>query len=122
MVIQTEDQDHRCPCLEAETHFCGFEKKSVGIDDQYGEVTLWTCRRCGRIWLHYFIEYEYLTAAGRMFTGVITPKTAARVKAKDAVDAFESMDWYFRGGSAFGDKLIRTTGRLGSWLTPFPGK
>ncbi|HKV95213.1 MAG TPA: hypothetical protein VJW20_21895 [Candidatus Angelobacter sp.] len=111
-----------CLCLDAETHFCGFEKKSVGVDDWYGEVALWTCRQCGRIWLHYFIEYEYLTASGRMFTGVNPSRTAARVKAKNATDTFESMDWYFRGGSAFGGKLIKTTGPLKPWLTPFPGK
>jgi hypothetical protein len=57
-----------------------------------------------------------------MFTGVIPSKTAARVTAKNAVDAFESMEWYFRGGSAFGENLIRTTGPLKPWLTPFPGK
>jgi len=75
-----------CPCL-VQKLIC-FEKKSVDVDDDYGEVTLWTCRRCGRIWLHYFIEYEYLTAAGRMFTGVLSPAAAARVTAKDAVETF----------------------------------
>src|SRR5512142_3061023 len=111
-----------CPCLEAETHFCGFDKKAIGVDEQYGEVILWTCKRCGRLWLHYLIEYEYLTGAGRMFTGIISPESAARVTAENAVATFEKMDWYVRGGSAFGGKLIRTTGPLQPWLIPFPGK
>lgn len=57
-----------------------------------------------------------------MFTGVIPPKTASHITAENAVDTFSSMDWYFRGGSAFGAKLVRTTGPLKIWLTPFPGK
>ena len=71
------DESGSCPCLDAETHFCGFEKRAVGIDKHYGEVTLWTCKKCRREWLHYVIEYEYLTAAGRMFTGVLSPQIAA---------------------------------------------
>lgn len=110
-----------CPCLDAETHFCGFEKKGVGIDDHYGEVSVWTCKRCGRNWLYYFIEYEYLTASGRIFTGVVSPQAVAAVTAKNAVDMFEHMEWYFRGGSAFGPDLERTTGSLKPYLVPFPG-
>jgi hypothetical protein len=118
-IEQTTDP---CLCMDAETHFGGFEKKVIGVDDDYGEVSLWTCTKCRRIWLHYFVEYEYLTAAGRMFTGLISPDTAATMKSKDAVNLFEKMDWYFRGGSAFGSKLLRTKGPLKPWLIPFPGK
>lgn len=35
----------------------------------------------------------------------------------------EGLDWYSRGGSAFGGKAIKTSpGQLKYWLTPFPGK
>jgi len=122
MTNEVPQSDNACPCLDAEAHFCGFEKKTIGVDEQYGEVTLWTCKKCGRKWLHYFVEYEYLTAAGRMFTGVISPAALAGITAANAVEAFEAMDWYFRGGSAFGGKLLRTTGSLKPWLLPFPGK
>jgi len=117
-----EKAPETCPCLDAETHFCGFEIKPIGVDDQYGEVAVWTCKKCGRHWLRYFIEYEYLTAAGRMFTGVIAPRALAAITAENALEAFEKMDWYFRGGSAFGDKLLRTVGPLKPWLVPFGGK
>jgi hypothetical protein len=111
-----------CPCLGAETHFCGFDKKAIGVDKNYGEVTLWTCRTCHRQWLHYLIEYEYLTGSGRMFTGVISSKAVAGLTAENAVAQFEQMDWYFRGGSAFGGgELLRTTGSLEPWLMPFGG-
>ena len=111
-----------CPCCDAETHFCGFETQIIGVDQQYGEVSLWTCKQCRRLWLHYRIEYEYLTGSGRMFTGIISPQRAAHVTAENAVEMFASMDWFFRGGSAFGRKLIKTTGSLKPWLIPFAGK
>jgi len=125
MVRQTGERAEgadACSCLEPETHFGGFERKAIGTDQHYGEVAIWTCNNCGRNWLYYLIEYEYLTAAGRMFTGVISPDTVAAVTADNAVDLFDTMDWYFRGGSAFGGKLQRTTGPLKPWLIPFPGK
>jgi hypothetical protein len=120
--LNKSDSKDACPCLDPETHFSGFDKeaiKGVGVDDNYGEITLRTCKKCGRQWLHYFIEYEYLTASGRMFTGVIAPKDVRGLTAENAVDQFEKMDWYFRGGSAFGPKLLRTTGSLRPWLMPF---
>ena len=122
IVNQPQASTGACLCLEAESHFCGSQKREIGVDDHYGEVAVWTCKKCGRNWLRYFIEYEYLTAAGRMFTGVISPEAAGNVTAESAVDMFGSMDWYFRGGSAFGEKLLRTTGPLKPWLMPFPGK
>ena len=122
MVKQTAERADACPCLERETHFGGFDRKAIGTDEHYGEVAIWTCNKCGRSWLYYVIEYEYLTAAGRMFTGVVSPDVASRVTSENAVDLFGTLDWYFRGGSAFGGKLQRTTGPLKPWLTPFPGK
>jgi hypothetical protein len=110
-----------CACLDAETHFGGFEKRGIGVDDNYGEVSVWTCKKCGRNWLYYFVEYEYLTASGRLFTGVISPQAAAAVTAKNAVDMFGDMEWYFRGGSAFSGGLKRTTGPLKPYLMPSPG-
>lgn len=112
-----------CPCLEGDTQHLGFEQRHVGVDSDFGEVTVERCRRCGRYWLHYLVEYEYLTAAGRWFRGILSPEAAASMKAASAKKTLETLDWYFRGGSAFGGKVIRTSpGQLKYWLTPFPGK
>jgi hypothetical protein len=93
------------------------------VDDDFGEVTVERCKRCGRYWLHYLVEYEYLTAAGRWFRGIISPEAAASMNAASAKKTLETLDWYFRGGSAFGGKVIRTSpGQLKYWLSPFPGK
>lgn len=97
------------------------ERREAGVDDRYGEVTVFRCTRCGRCWLRYFIEYEYLSASGRWFEGEISPAVAASLTANDAVGVFATMESYLRGGSAF-TAVRRTTGPLEPWLTPFPGK
>ena len=107
-------------CSEADNLPHEMEKRSVGVDDHYGEVTVFRCTRCGRCWLHYFIEYEYLTAAGRWLEGEITPEVAASLKPKDALPLFDKMEWFHCSGSAFGGKLRRVTGPAAIWLTPFP--
>jgi hypothetical protein len=123
--MQTSGQNPKeCPCfLEADTHQQNLlEERFVGSDSDFGEVTVERCTRCGRFWLHYLIEYEYLTAAGRWFCGVITPEAAVSMNAASAKKMLEKLDWYFRGGSAFGGKVLKTSpGQLKYWLVPFPG-
>jgi len=108
-----------CPCLAGETYYQNFDSRLVGTDSDYGEVTVLRCKRCGQFWLHYLMEYEYLTAAGRWFHGPITPEIAASVKPGTAREVLEALDWYFRGGSAFGGKVIKTLpGQLKQWVLP----
>ena len=119
--MQPSGQDpQECPCV-AGVHQ-DFENSFVGVDRDFGEVTVAHCKRCGRFWLHYLVEYEYLTAAGRWFRGVITPEIAASVKPETAQEVLEGLDWYFRGGSAFGGQVLKTSpGQLKYWLFPLPG-
>jgi len=110
-----------CPCLSGDTSYQDFENRRVGVDRNLGEVTVSQCKRCGQFWLHYLMEYEYLTAAGRWFRGPITPKIAASVTAASATKVLEELDWYFRGGSAFGGIFRTSPGRLKQWLIPSAG-
>jgi hypothetical protein len=115
-------QQQECLCLEGDTHYQNFDERSLGVDRDFGEATVWRCKRCGRYWLEYHVEYEHLTAAGRWFRGIITPEMAASADAASAKRILEGLDWYFRGGSAFGGKVTKTVrGQLKYWLTPFPG-
>ena len=116
-------QPEDCSCLTEDTFIRDTEQvKSLGTDNDFGESSILKCTRCGRFWLHYSIEYEYLTAAGRWFSGIITSETVASAKAASAKSILESLDWYFRGGSAFGGKVIKTRpGQLERWLFPSPG-
>jgi hypothetical protein len=113
------EQQQECPCLEGDTHYDNFEERSLGVDRDFGEASVWKCKRCGRYWLEYHVEYEYLTAAGRWFRGLITSETAAAARAESAKQILEGLDWYFRGGSAFGGQIIKTSsGQLQRWLFP----
>ena len=116
------ETQQKCPCLDGETYYENSEARDLGVDRDFGEARIWRCRRCGRYWLEYMVEYEYLTAAGRWFRGIITPETAASAEAASAKKILEGLEWYFRGGSAFGGKPIKTApGQLKYWLFPFPG-
>jgi hypothetical protein len=117
----SQQVEEPCPCLEGETYFQNLEHRALGMDSADGEVSVDKCKRCGRYWLHYLMEYEYLSRSGRWFRGVVTPKVAATVKSDDARRIIESLDYYFRGGSAFGGKVTKTRGTLGPWLVPFSG-
>ena len=116
--MQTPGQNpQECPCLAGEPH--DSENTFIGVDSDFGEVSVARCKVCGRFWLHYLMEYEYLTAAGRWFSGVITPEVAATIEPEAAKEVLEGLDWYFRGGSAFGGEVLRTaSGQLKYWLFP----
>lgn len=105
-----------CPCLEGDVFFQNFERREVGDDSDFGEVSVNKCKRCGRDWLEYFIEYESFSAAGRWFRGVVAPEAANSVKPSEAKATLESLEWYFRGGSAFGGRVVKTSGALKAWL------
>ena len=107
-------------CSEGTAH--DLEQRDVGADKNYGDVSVSRCRRCGRCWLRYLMEYEYLTAAGRWFEGEIAPDAADRLKAKHALKLFRNMESYYRGGSAFGGQVTLSQGPPERWLLPFPGK
>ena len=116
------EQQQECACLQGDTFYQNFEERSLGVDSEFGEAAIWRCKRCGRYWLEYCVEYEHLTAAGRWFRGVIAPEVARSADVASAKRVLEGLDWYFRGGSAFGGKVIKTVrGQLQYWLTPFPG-
>ena len=105
-----------CPCLEGEVFFQNFERREFGYGPDFGEVSVNKCKRCGRYWLEYFIEYESFTGAGRWFRGILAPDTATSVKPSEVITTLENLEWYFRGGSAFGGRVIKTSGPLKVWL------
>ena len=97
-----------CACVKGDFFYL-FERKDLGIDKDYGEASINRCKRCGRYWLNYLMEYDYLTSAGRWFCGIVTPDVAASATAESATKILEGLEWYFRGGSGFGGKVTRTS-------------
>lgn len=117
-----EKKVQECSCLSGDMPYTSYEERRIGMDEDFGEVSVLRCKSCGRFWLKYLMEYEHLTGAGRWFLGLIGPEVASSLKATKATKVLESLDWYYRGGSAFGRNVIRTSpGRLKYWLTPFLG-
>lgn len=87
----------------------------IGVDQTHGrggDVTLKQCKHCDRYWLHYQVEYEAFTGSGRYFMGLITPETAKNLSPDAVIDYLNHLEWYLYGGSYFGGKTGRATGKV----------
>ena len=97
-----------CICLQEPQAFDQYETThSLGVDKtngRYGEVNVWRCKRCGRHWLHYLVEYESERNSGRIFMGLIPAQLAESLTPDKAVDYLDGLDWHLYGGSYFGGK------------------
>lgn len=106
----------KCICLDLPQPFDHYEKvKFVGRDEtngRFGEVNLRRCLHCGRLWVHYFVEYEAYRASGRYYMGVITAEDAESLTAETAVDFLNSLDWHLFGGSFFDGVVGRASGHV----------
>lgn len=103
------DQD--CTCLAAPYGqlVCYQE---LGMDDHYAEVSLLVCPICGRSWLRYFFEIEAFAGSGRWYLGEITAGQVKHLKAENAKETLEGLNWYFSGGSYFGGRISKSSGRI----------
>lgn len=92
-----------------------FAQAAVGVDEtngRYGDVTVRTCRACGRRWLHYHVEYEGFTGSGRWYAGVLPDGADASLTAGSAAALLESLPWHVYGGSYWGTRGRRGTGAV----------
>lgn len=102
----------KCRCLEPPFNYLDYETVSLGVDmtnNRHGEVTVETCKTCGRKWLRYFVEYEFFSQSGRWFRGLVKARMLEGLTPERAPELLESLPWYFYGGSYF-----RTLGLKGS--------
>ena len=94
-----------CSCLEAELGVCEEQGRYLGQDTtkgRYGDVTLFTCPLCQRVWLFYRVEYEGFTASGRWFRAVISPEAALLATPESADEMIARSEYQIYGGSYFG--------------------
>lgn len=104
-----------CVCLEPPFHYTNFDSHPVGIDEtngRFGDVSIETCKQCGRKWLRYFVAYEAFPRSGRWYRGLITDEMVGRVTPETAVSLLENLEWRFCGGSYFNSTGFRHTGPL----------
>lgn len=94
-----------CLCTQLPQPYDHYQDiRFIGSDEtegRFGEVRLKQCKRCGRYWLHYFVEYEPLSESGRYFMGEIPVETAETMTPETAIPYLESLDWHLYGGSYF---------------------
>lgn len=101
-----------CRCMTPPFYFDDFDSQLLGIDEtngRGGEVTVETCKACGKKWLRYFVEYPSFSESGRWYRGLVTLDMIESLKAEQAPELLAHLPWYFYGGSYF-----RTTGRKGA--------
>jgi hypothetical protein len=101
-----------CRCMIPPFNFRDYVSEPLGIDHtngRFGEVSVQTCKACGKQWLHYLVEYEAFSNSGRWYRGLVTRQMLLTLLPELAVALLESLPWYFYGGSYF-----ETTGRQGS--------
>jgi hypothetical protein len=107
--------DAECGCLELGPAPGCFDEAFLGVDGtngRFGEVSVRTCRACGRRWLHYRVEYEAFTGSGRWYAGLLPEGADAGIAPETAVAVLERLPWHVYGGSWFGTAGRRGTGRL----------
>jgi hypothetical protein len=94
-----------CGCLDPQAGYTEFECiRDVGVDQTHGrcgDVRVDRCRSCGRLWLHYHVEYEAFSESGRWYRGIVTPQVAETVTPEHAVEVLEALDFHLYGGSYF---------------------
>lgn len=100
-----------CSCLSGRMHYSEYDRTELGTDGRHADVTAHRCKKCGRIWLNYYLEEEAFAGSGRWYRGLIPPGTA--VTAENAAALFGQIDGYFAGGSHFGGEIRRRSGPLG---------
>ena len=118
MPAYREKEDHHrpeqaasCGCFTAPYQFL-VNGKELGMDDNFAEVSLLICSVCGQRWLRYFYEVEAFTASGRWYLGAINAEQASLLRAEEAKATLEGLSWYFYGGSYYGGRSGRASGRI----------
>lgn len=102
-----------CRCYNPPFNYLDYIDTPVGIDlPRYGEVKISTCKLCGTMWLHYFVEYEAFTASGRWFRGLLLKMDVAKITPGNAIAYLEALPWYFAGGCYFDSTGFRTHGKI----------
>ncbi len=105
--------DSPCQCMTPSFRAADYSMVRIGTDEtngRFGDVSIATCRACGKQWLHYHVEYEEFEKSGRWFRGPISPEKAQALKPETSVELLGQMEWYFAGGSYFESTGIKRSG------------
>jgi hypothetical protein len=105
-----------CTCFEPESFKDDFERTVLGLDrtagDALAEVSLDRCRRCGRWWLHYFVEAPGFAESSRWYRAPLAAEMAQDVTPQRALSLLESLPWRLQGGAYYGRRGERASGPI----------
>jgi hypothetical protein len=108
-----------CVCLSAGPRYPDVvDERYIGRDKtegRFADVTIRRCSRCRRLWLKYFVEYEFYTAAGRWAETPIDEAAAMTMTPEAAPDFLDHAVFYIFGGSYFGHAGHRSSGPISWW-------
>jgi hypothetical protein len=103
-----------CTCFEPESFRDDFERTMLGHDRRgehvLAEVSLDRCRRCGRIWLHYFVEDAEVPESSRWYRAPLPEAMAQELLPGRAAALLESVPWRLQGGAFHGRRGRRVSG------------
>ena len=90
-----------CPCRSPPFHHADFEVEPLGMDGQFADVSIHTCKRCGTEWLKYLLEDEAFPRSGRWWRVEVPAPRDPILRAGTARDFIERQAGGFAGGSGF---------------------
>lgn len=96
-----------CKCNKPPFYFEDYKTKDLGEDSHFAVVTIDTCKKCGTKWVNYLIEEEFRTKAGRWWRAPLDATYMNKLKAANAKDYLESLEWCFVGGPFYNGKIYR---------------
>jgi hypothetical protein len=102
-----------CTCFEPESFRDDFERTVLGHDrrdDTLAEVSLDRCRRCSRVWLHYFVDDPRVPESSRWYRAPVTETMARDLVPQRAAALLEGLPWRLQGGAFHGRRGRRVTG------------
>ena len=94
-----------CKCETPPFYYADFHSAELGVGSHYADVTIQTCKKCGKKWLKFLIEEEHYTKSGRWWRAPVEPEKLSSITAENAKQFIESLDWCFVGGSYYDGKI-----------------
>lgn len=91
----------KCNCQKPPFYFDDYNIDRLGEDFSGAEVSVWTCKQCGLMWLNYLIEEPHNTRAGRWWRVVVSPEQKMLIATGNARDFVQAQNEAYVGGSYF---------------------
>ena len=90
----------KCKCKKPPFHYLDYNIVDLGEDNQ-GEATLETCKKCNTVWLNYLIEEPHHSNSGRWWRVEVLPNEVSSLSMNTVKSYIESKETCFVGGSFY---------------------